>query len=159
MRFFVKIPSHCTILCLSKFLSHAGIVETFDRLRNRSNKSRGEGNTKPLYINGVQRYFRSPLSPNRVTPIRPIRHSNISYVDTFDINSIRQGLVPILRCAVAPYSFRARQRPVGARSSSVSFLYLALYVTGSCSRPLPPRVSRVPESLCTNCSARVSLPL
>lgn len=95
----------------------------FDRLRNRSNKSRGENTKPPLYKRCTKIYFRSPPFPRTESRLFA---TQIFHVDTFDINSIRQGLVPIHGSAVFN---------VGARFSAFSLPYA---VTGSCSRPVYP---------------------
>lgn len=113
--------------------SHASIVETFDRLRNRANKS--EGDTKPLYTSGVQRYFRSP-PPEQSHAYSPLKYFMLT------LSTLTLFVRDLCLSTVAPYS--------SARQRRCTLLFSTLrYVTGSCSRP-------VPESLCTNCARLVA---
>jgi len=111
------------------------------------------GNTKPLYINGVQRYFcslpPSPLPTRTESRLFGLFATQIFHVDTFDINSIRQGLVPIHGSAVF----------IRVTTSACTLLGLFSALPPCDGQLFAPRVSRVPESLCTNCARLVVLPL
>lgn len=93
----------------------------------------------PLYKRRTKILSHPP--PNRVTPVFG---TQIFHVDTFDINSIRQGLVPIHGSAVF---IRVTRR---ARSSAFSFPYNTM--TGQLFASRAPR----PESLYTDCMCFVA---
>lgn len=111
------------------------------RLRNRSNKFRTDTQCVPLYKRRTKILSHPP--PNRVTPVFG---TQIFHVDTFDINSIRQGLVPIHGSAAF---IRVTRR---ARSSAFSFPYNTM--TGQLfTRPVPRVPSHYMQTAC------VALPL
>lgn len=122
----------------------AGIVE---RLRNIAPINSGRVHNVPLYKRRTKILSHPP--PNRVTPVFG---TQIFHVDTFDINSIRQGLVPIHGSAVF---IRVTRR---ARSSG---LFSSLHCDGSHSGICGTDVyaSRAPraESLYTDCMRFVAL--
>lgn len=122
--------------------SHASIVKTFDRLRNRSNKSKG--NTKPLYINGIQRYFRSPPpeQSHAYSAYSPLKYFMLT------LSTLTLFVRDLCLSTVAPVFIRA--------TTSVHAPRPFLYLTLRDGQLFAPRVSRVPESLCTNCASLVA---
>lgn len=98
----------------------------------------GRVHNVPLYKRRTKILSHPP--PNRVTPVFG---TQIFHVDTFDINSIRQGLVPIHGSAVF---IRVTRR---ARSSVFSLPYTATgsHTVGSAGQMFTRPVPHVPESL------------
>jgi len=110
------------------------------------------GNTKPLYINGVQRYFCS-LPPPPFPPEQSHAYSAYSPLKYFmlTLSTLTLFVRDLCLSTVAPYSSAWQRRR--ARSSVFSLPYRR--VTGSCSRPVYPaspshyvQTARVSSYLC-----------